>query len=302
MVSFSRSFLPSQLWLVLLTISVDAFTMPPNKPILTTQMKSSPTSLQAGSNLFDRFTRVVKGNVNNVLRTWEDPEKVMTQALDDMQSDLVTVRQTYAEVSATQRRLIARKAEFDAVAADWYRRAKLALKTGNNEKLAREALAHREEALQQASATQGQIDSQSASIDKLYEGMQALETKILDAKGKKDQMIARARTAKSTQKVNDMLSGVTGKTSVDAFSRMEEKVMALEAAAEASAEQSKGTLLLSGTKEGEVEAQFRLLETSDAIDAELAKLKENMLLPDKSSVSTKSVEYSTKASTSVLLN
>lgn len=302
MVSFSRSFLPSQLWLVLLTLSVDAFTMPPNKPIFTTQMKSSPTSLQAGSNLFDRFTRVVKGNVNIVLRTWEDPEKVMTQALDDMQSDLVTVRQTYAEVSATQRRLIARKAEFDALAADWYRRAQLALKTGNNEKLAREALARREEALQQASATQDQIDSQSASIDKLYEGMQALETKILDAKGKKDQMIARARTAKSTQKVNDMLSGVTGKTSVDAFSRMEEKVMALEAAAEASAEQAKGTLLLSGTKEGEVEAQFRLLETSDAIDAELAKLKENMLLPDKSSVSTKSMEYSTKASTSVLLN
>ena len=301
MVSFSRSFLPSQLWLVFLTISVDAFTMPPSKPIFTTQMKSSLTSLQAGSNLFDRFTRVVKGNVNNVLRTWEDPEKVMTQALDDMQSDLVTVRQTYAEVSATQRRLIARKSEFDALAADWYRRAQLSLKSGNNEKLAREALARREEALQQASATQDQIDSQSASIDKLYEGMQALDTKVLDAKGKKDQMIARARTAKSTQKVNDMLSGVTGKTSVDAFNRMEEKVIALEAAAEASAEQAKGSLLLSGTTEGEIEAQFRLLETSDNIDAELAKLKENMLLPDKSSVSTKSMEYSTKASTSVLL-
>lgn len=251
--------------------------------------------------MFDRFTRVVKGNVNNVLRTWEDPEKVMTQALDDMQSDLVTVRQTYAEVSATQRRLIARKSEFDALAADWYRRAQLSLKSGNNEKLAREALARREEALQQASATQDQIDSQSASIDKLYEGMQALDTKVLDAKGKKDQMIARARTAKSTQKVNDMLSGVTGKTSVDAFNRMEEKVIALEAAAEASAEQAKGSLLLSGTTEGEIEAQFRLLETSDNIDAELAKLKENMLLPDKSSVSTKSMEYSTKASTSVLL-
>lgn len=258
--------------------------------------------MQASSNLFDRFTRVVQANVNNVLRTWEDPEKVMTQALDDMQSDLVTVRQTYAEVSATQRRLKARKAKFDAVAADWYRRAQLALKTGNNENLAREALARREEALQQASATQDQLDSQSASIDKLYEGMQALETKILDAKGKKDQMIARARTAKSTQKVNDMLSGVTGKTSVDAFGRMEEKVMALEAAAEASAEQAKGALLLSGTKNGDVEAQFRLLEASDAVETELAKLKENMLLPDKSSVSTKSVEYSAKAATSVLLN
>jgi hypothetical protein len=41
---------------------------------------------------------------------------------------------------------------------------------------------------------------------------------------KKDQMIARARTAKTTQKVNDMLSSVTGTTSMDAFERMKEKV------------------------------------------------------------------------------
>merc|ERR1719215_238463 len=81
-----------------------------------------------------------------------------------------------------------------------------------------------------------QIDQQAESIDQLYEGMQTLEAKIMDAKSKKEQMVARARTAQGTQKVNDMLSGVTGKTSMDAFSRMEEKVEALEAAAEVSAE------------------------------------------------------------------
>lgn len=37
-------------------------------------------------------------------------------------------------------------------------------------------------------------------------------------------MIARARTAKTSQKVNDMLSSVTGTTSMDAFERMKEKV------------------------------------------------------------------------------
>lgn len=41
---------------------------------------------------------------------------------------------------------------------------------------------------------------------------------------KKDQMIARARTAKTSQKVNDMLSSMTGTTSMDAFERMKEKV------------------------------------------------------------------------------
>lgn len=49
---------------------------------------------------------------------------------------------------------------------------------------------------------------------------------------KKDQMIARARTAKTSQKVNDMLSTMTGSTSMDAFERMKEKVEMLESKAE----------------------------------------------------------------------
>jgi PspA/IM30 family len=35
--------------------------------------------------LFDRFTRVVNSNLNNILKNLEDPEKIMTQALEDMQ-------------------------------------------------------------------------------------------------------------------------------------------------------------------------------------------------------------------------
>jgi phage shock protein A len=36
-------------------------------------------------NLFDRFQRVVKSNINDVLKNLEDPEKILNQALDDMQ-------------------------------------------------------------------------------------------------------------------------------------------------------------------------------------------------------------------------
>ena len=39
-------------------------------------------------NLFDRFQRVAKANLNNVLKSLEDPEKIMTQALEDMQVSL----------------------------------------------------------------------------------------------------------------------------------------------------------------------------------------------------------------------
>ena len=221
-------------------------------------------------NLFDRFSRVAKSNLNNVLKNLEDPEKIMTQAVEDMQKDLVKIRQSYAEVTATQRRLLKQKEQSDALAEDWYNRAQLALKAGNEE-LAREALSRRQQQVDASEATKEQIDAQAESIDKLYEGMQMLESKILEAKSKKEQLAARARTAKSTQQVNDMLGGLTGTTSMDAFERMEEKVSALEAAAEVSAEMS-ANKALPGSAESDIEKQFKMLEAGSSVDDELAKM------------------------------
>ena len=59
-----------------------------------------------------------------------------------------------------------------------------------------------------------------------------LRNRGYDWQGQKDTLIARARTAKTTSQVNDMLGSITGTTSMDAFDRMQEKVEALEASAE----------------------------------------------------------------------
>jgi len=224
-------------------------------------------------NLFDRFSRVAKSNINNVLKSLEDPEKIMNQAVEDMQTDLVKVRQSYAEITATQRRLMKQKEQADALGEDWYKRAQLALQKGE-EGLAKEALSRRQQQMETSEGLQMQIDMQAQAVDKLYEGMQALEAKILESKAKKEQMIARARTAQSTQKVNDMLGGITGKTSMDAFQRMEDKVEALEAAAEVSAEMgSFDGKALPGSSAGSIESQFRMLEASSSVDKELEDMK-----------------------------
>lgn len=234
-----------------------------------TSRRASKSSLNM--NLFDRFQRVAKANINNALKSMEDPEKILNQAVEDMQADLVKIRQSYAEVTATQRRLLKQKEQADALASDWYERAQLALQKGNDE-LAREALTRRQQNVDQATDLQSQIDMQNASIDKLYEGMQALESSIMESKAKKEQMIARARTAESTQKVNDMLSGISGKTSMDAFKRMEDKVEALEASAEVSAEMGalSGNMLPGGS---DLEKEFKKLEAASSVDDELKKMK-----------------------------
>lgn len=258
-----------------LIASSDAFA--PSSFTPASSVKSSMRHVNNGSalqmNLFDRFSRVAKAGLNDVLKKVEDPEKILNQAVEDMQADLVKIRQSYAEVTATQRRLMKQKEQAEAISQDWYERAQLALTKGNDG-LAKEALTRRQQQLDIMTDLQSQLDVQNMSIDKLYEGMQAVESKILESKAKKEQMIARARTAESTQKVNDMLSGITGTTSMDAFARMEEKVESLEAAAEVSAEM--GSLsgnALPGSANSDLEKQFKMLEGDNAVDDELKKMK-----------------------------
>lgn len=155
------------------------------------------------------------------------------------------------------------------MAQDWYTRAQLALQKGNDE-LAKEALTRRQQQVDVSDGLQSQIDVQASSIDQLYNGMQALESKIMEAKSKKDQLVARTRTAESTKKVNDMMSGITGNTSMDAFDRMEQKVESLEAAAEVSAEMGNINALPGST---DIEKEFKMLEASSAVDDELKKMK-----------------------------
>mmetsp|Transcript_8446 Transcript_8446/g.19581 ORF Transcript_8446/g.19581 Transcript_8446/m.19581 type:complete len:311 (+) Transcript_8446:81-1013(+) len=247
--------------------------MTTTKVVTAARIRPAGTALQV--DLLGRFARVAKSNINNILKKLEDPEKILNQALEDMQSDLVKIRQSYAEVTATQRRLLNQKEQSDVQANEWYSRAQLALQKGN-EGLAREALTRRQAAIDNSKNLQEQIDAQAGAMDKLYNGMQALESKIIESKAKKEQMIARARTAQSTQKVNDMLGGITGKTSMDAFTRMEEKVNALEAAAEVSSEMgmADGSGDLPNSVGASLESQFQALEGESAVELELARLKQ----------------------------
>jgi phage shock protein A len=207
----------------------------------------------------------------------EDPEKVIEQAVADMQKDLVKVRQAYAEVSASTKRIEGQVKVADADAAKWYERAQLALEKGEEE-LAKEALTRRQTQMQTADGLRGQVESQQAAVTKLYDSMKDLERKMQEAKAKKDQIVARARTAKATTDVNDMLAGIGTGSSVAAFERMSEKVEALEAKAEVS--QSMALNAPGGVAgalgSGDMEDKFRLLEAGSSVDDELAAMKKSL--------------------------
>merc|ERR1719149_614806 len=126
----------------------------PRAPLPVPTVSAGRRAPVLNMNMFDRFKRVAEANLNNVLGKLEDPEKVLAQAVEDLQKDLVTIRQSYAEVMATQKRMQRQKDQADELVEEWYERAQLALEK-NDDELAREALQRRQ---QQADASAGLAD------------------------------------------------------------------------------------------------------------------------------------------------
>ena len=95
--------------------------------------------------LFDRVSRVVRSNLNAAVSGAEDPEKILDQAIIDMQEDLVQMRQAVAKAIASQKRVQQQYERAQSEANTWQQRAQLALQKGD-ESLAREALTRKKDA------------------------------------------------------------------------------------------------------------------------------------------------------------
>eukprot|EP00887_Chlorella_sp_A99_P004429 scaffold30.g4429.t1 len=227
------------------------------------------------ANLFSRLVRVIKSYASSAVSSLEDPEKILDQAVEDMQADLIKLRQGAAEVTASQKRLQAKYEDAQRLADDWYRRAELALSKGDEE-LAREALTRRKsfQACEgghrrtgdNATMLKQQLEQQAKAVDTLIGNMRVLENKLAEAKMKKDTLKARAQSAKSAAAISDMVAGLSTSSAVAAFEKMEDKVLAMESAAEAA------TMLVAPDN---LESKFRALEGS-AVDDDLDQLKRKL--------------------------
>ena len=215
--------------------------------------------------LFDRLSRVVRANINDLVSKAEDPEKVLEQAVIDMQEDLVQLRQAVARAIATQKRLSTRSSQQNknqSEANTWQQRAQLALSKGD-ENLAREALVRKKSFSDTAASLKIQLEQQSNNVNTLKRNLIALESKISEAKTKKDMLKARANAAKAQKQLQESMVNIDTSSALGAFERMEDKVMQLEAESETAAE-------LGGTG---IEQQFAALEAGSGVDDELAAMK-----------------------------
>lgn len=215
------------------------------------------------ANIFSRLIRIIQSSLGNVVSSAEDPEKILDQVMIEMQTDLVRMRQASAQVVASQRQL---QAKFDAAqetSDNWLRRAELAVAKGEDE-LAREALKKRKAYADVAASLKKQLDLQSKAVDTLMSNSRMLESKMNEAKSKKETLKARAATAKTSKQIQELVSGInTGSSAFAAFEKMEEKVIAMEAETE--------SITMMATSDN-LESKFAQLE-GGTVEDELAALK-----------------------------
>jgi phage shock protein A len=212
--------------------------------------------------ILDRISTLMRANINDMIDRAEDPEKVVKQLLADMNNQLLQVKTQVAASIADEKQLHQRYQDNDAKAAEWQRRAELAVEKGQDD-LAREALMRRNTYATTAEGFKEQYEQQSRQVEVLKDALHQLESKIQEAQTKQDLLIARARRAKAETKIRTTLSGMDQSSALGSFARIEEKVARQEAQAAALGELTTDT----------TERRFEVLQQESDLDRQLAALK-----------------------------
>lgn len=216
--------------------------------------------------ILQRISNILRSNINDLLDKAEDPEKMIKQMIEDMESSVREAKVALADSIAEEKKLQMSYEENLAQSKQWFDRAELAVGRGDDD-LAKEALRRRGTYEQTAMGLKEQVAKQHEACNQLRDGVAQLESRLAEANAKKDLLIARQHRAAAERKVNEQLAGVSKSASAfDTFDRMEKKVTDMEAHAQAALEVNKDTL----------EDKFKELDRGahdQQVDDDLAALK-----------------------------
>ena len=221
--------------------------------------------------LFQRITDLVRANLGELVSRAEDPEKVLTQAVEDMQRQLGEAKKRVALALADEKRLEKQVEAERARVAEWEQKAMTAIRGGRDD-LAMQALAKRKEA--EAAATQlgAQRDEQHRAVDELKQALVALAAKIDEAQRERALLMARIKRAEAQKTIAETLSMANDRSAFETFARMAEKVDRIEAEAGARLEVA---ALVGGSADDRLKKEIDQLGTLSA-DIELLALKSKM--------------------------
>jgi len=210
--------------------------------------------------LLERVSTLLRANLNDLIEKAENPERLLKQLILDMENQLMQVKTQVAIAIADQHLLERKRKEHEQEAAEWKRKAELAVAKGHDD-LARGAL---ERALSVERLTKGfaaQAEDQKLEADTLRQTLRKLDQKLNETRAQCEILMAEHRRAK-----------VVGRATQDAaLGRMKSRVR--QHAAENAAA---GEILAPES----LEDRFHSLEEQDQVELLLSQLKSQAALAE----------------------
>ncbi len=222
--------------------------------------------------ILDRFTSIIKANINDLLDKAEDPAKMVDQYMRELTESLAEVREATAGVMAEETRCKRLMDENAGEIAKYDGLARKALQSGSEED-ARQFLAKKQQLEAKNEGLSTAYEAAKANADKMRQMHDKLVSDIELLKGRQEAIKAKVAVAKTQDKVNDIsTSGAKAEGAMSAFNRMESK-------ADEMLDRSNAMAELNETPKDTADELARKYEeagSTAAVDDELAKMKAEM--------------------------
>ncbi|MFI1657633.1 PspA/IM30 family protein [Streptomyces sp. NPDC020472] len=229
--------------------------------------------------IIGRVTQLAKANINALLDQAEDPQKTLDQLIRDYANNIAEAEEAVAATIGNLRLMEQDHREDVDTAKEWGVKALAAsrkadeLRAGGQtaeadrfDDLAKVALGRQLQSEKEAKTAEPTIAAQTEVVQKLRTGLDRMKTKLGELRTKRDELVARAGSARVQNRMTDAVRSVDVLDPTSELSRFEDKVRREEARALGGQELAASSL----------DAQFEQLEAlgdSAEIEARLAALK-----------------------------
>ncbi|KOR88978.1 PspA/IM30 family protein [Paenibacillus solani] len=213
--------------------------------------------------IFKRLRDLTMSNINAIIDKAEDPIKMTDQYIRDMTEDLEDAEKAVASQIAIEKRFKALYEEQEALVEKRMQQAHTAAQAQNVD-LARRALEEKKAAEAKRDEYKASYDQNKLAADNLRSKLEEMRKQLTAMKNKRETLVARYNAAKAQTEINKAMSGFGSDTASAGLKRMEEKMLAMEARAEASNEMSTG--------EKSLDEEFENLGKDKVVEDELAAL------------------------------
>jgi phage shock protein A len=233
----------------------------------------------AQSSILGRIGQLVRANVNAILDSAEDPEKMLDQLVRDFTNNIAEAEDAAAQTIGNLRLVEDDAREAREAVTEWGGKAAAAsrradeLRTAGNateadrfDDLAKIALRRQISFETQAKTLETQATQQTELADKLKDGLNKIRAKREELVQKRDELVARAKMAQAQAKVQQTMKSVSVMDPTSELARFEEGIRRQEA-------QVRGMEEVSASSLEDQFAQLDADEDASEVEARLAALK-----------------------------